>query len=114
MMNQYGEDQFQRFAKAHPAARGGRRRRAARAAMAYGLKHRHTFPNRDAFEAAVKRYLESGQEAEDPECGVFIVSFVIGPIVAFLITRLCQWIWDRCRGLSDQQMEEWRPHGSSS
>lgn len=73
--------------------------------MAFAVENRDRFPNPEALQAATVNYLQSGQTIDDPEYGSFIVSFIIGPIIAFLIGRLVQWVWDNSTSESKDQLQ---------
>jgi hypothetical protein len=93
-MNQTSDRQFARFDRQHRLPRRSRRRQAARVAMKFAIENREQFPNQQALLAATKRYLQSGQRVDDAEYGSFVVSFVIGPIIAWVVGQVVQWVWD--------------------
>lgn len=97
-MAQFSERQFARFERRNKLPRGTRRRLAMRAAMRFAIENCDRYPNREAFEAAIRNHLQCGAPAEDEEYGSFILSFVIGPLISFLIGRLLTWVWENYRG----------------
>ena len=78
-------------------------------AMQYAIEHCNDFETRDDLEFAIKHHLVSGQNIQDEEYGSVLLSFVIQPIVAFIITRIAEWVWNRYKNASDDTTQTLSP-----
>lgn len=92
--------QFEEFHRevAVDLPRRSTRRKASRAAMQFAIENRHKYPTPEALRQATLDHLRSGKEAQDDEYGSFILSFLLTPIINWMVGRLIQWVWNRYVG----------------
>jgi hypothetical protein len=83
--------QFQQFNR--KSRLRGQRARAGQVIMDFCMENADKYPTQEALMAAAKAHLQNN--GTKPEYGGFIISFIIGPIIAALIGQIVKWVWER-------------------